>query len=946
MNLHANWIWNKRKHYNQYNDAIVVEKQFRVATFGKAKIHITADTFYRLYINDVWVNDGPARAWPEHYSFDSIDITAYLKTGSNEIKIIARYFGAGDFHHVPQQAGLLAQIDITSANGNVKTISTDSSWQVADYKPLLRDTPKASIQMQPVEYFDARLAKKMTFKNATVLYKADAGPWKDLTKRKVPLLTRNELAARSFLSAKTVESTGDYWCVYFRKLIYPDIIEANQNVYSPFVMTSILHVRKKTKVKFHVIDSMGNPHTIFIDGKARNSNDFSLAPGKHIVMFVWDKISHIIDLSLRFVGDKNAKLMNPVQPDFENPWCFIPYKEYAFVENDMHWQHLMTRRPELAEKVINFQRLTKKLISQTRQPKDVKAIFGNRAKATPSSQIFVRDNYHRFLAQHTLPNLSIRVDNPTALIYDNAELTTVYPAGQGDVQFLYDLGRQCCGYYHFELMAPENAEIDIHSVEYITPEGRIQHTLSNRNQMTYLAKKGLNRYISLKRRSGCYLFVTLRNFKQPIHIRQLGLIESTYPVEYQGSFACSDESLNRIWDISARTLELCMEDTFTDCPLYEQTLWVGDARNESLFAYTLFDGTDIARNCIELAAQSLERYPMTGCQVPSSWNCILSAWSFLWGISVWEHYWYTGDRKWLRKLWPAVRKNLQGAFAFIDKNGLFSADFWNLFDWADIDQGHDCVLHNSMFLVGAIDAACKCAATLQKFHIEKTLIEKRKELVLAINKLWNKKQKCYPDGIHDDGSISPSDSQHTSFLSILYDIIPAPHRRDAIRNIVNPSPKTVRVGSPFAIMFLFEAMEKIGMEKEIIQSIYDDYAPMLRLGATTVWESFARGTLGHNEFPTRSHCHAWSSAPVYFQNRIILGLRQSSPGCRTFELSPNPLNLNFANGSVATPLGPISVQWQRDGKKMNISYQAPSGIQINFKRNKSHKGLSLKIERK
>jgi len=380
--------------------------------------------------------------------------------------------------------------------------------------------------------------------------------------------------------------------------------------------------------------------------------------------------------------------------------------------------------------------------------------------------------------------------------------------------------------------------------------------------------------------------------------------------------------------------------------LYEQTLWVGDARNESLFAYTLFGGVDIARNCIEITAQSLNRYPMTGCQVPSCWDCILPAWSFLWGISVWEHYWYTGDKKWLKKLWPAVRKNLEGAFRFIDKNGLFSADFWNLFDWAKIDQEHDCVLHNSMFLIGAIDAAIQCANTLQKNPFAKTLLIKRKQLVAATNKLWDEKRKCYPDSIHEDGTISPSNSQHTAFLSILYDIVPNRHRRHAIRNMVKPAPDTIRVGSPFAIMFLFEAMEKLGMEKEIIRSIRDDYTPMLRLGATTVWESFACGTLGHNEFPTRSHCHAWSSAPVYFLNRIVLGLRQTSSGCRTFELSPNPMDLQFANGSVATPLGPISVEWQCDGRKMYIAYKAPAGIKINFKRNASLKGLSLKIERK
>ena len=153
----------------------------------------------------------------------------------------------------------------------------------------------------------------------------------------------------------------------------------------------------------------------------------------------------------------------------------------------------------------------------------------------------------------------------------------------------------------------------------------------------------MNRFTSLKRRSGRYLFVTLRTRSGPVSIRNLRLIESTYPVEPVGSFACSDARLEKIWDISTRTLKLCMEDTFTDCPLYEQTHWVGDARNESLLGYAVFGPTDLGRRCIRITGQSLERYPIAGCQTPSWWDVLLPAWSFLWGISAWDYYWYTGD---------------------------------------------------------------------------------------------------------------------------------------------------------------------------------------------------------------------------------------------------------------------------------------------------------------
>ena len=47
------------------------------------------------------------------------------------------------------------------------------------------------------------------------------------------------------------------------------------------------------------------------------------------------------------------------------------------------------------------------------------------------------------------------------------------------------------------------------------------------------------------------------------------------PVWPRGMFRCSDSRLNQIWDFSAYTLRMCSEDTFTDCPTYEQTLLGG-----------------------------------------------------------------------------------------------------------------------------------------------------------------------------------------------------------------------------------------------------------------------------------------------------------------------------------------------------------------------------------
>jgi hypothetical protein len=526
-------------------------------------------------------------------------------------------------------------------------------------------------------------------------------------------------------------------------------------------------------------------------------------------------------------------------------------------------------------------------------------------------------------------------------MHETPGLTTIQPSPDGDVELLYDLGEQNCGYWAFDLIADAGVVVDVAAVEYITHDGRIQFARSNRNALRYITHAGDNRFTSLKRRSGRFIFITLRNQKAPVRIRNFRLIESTYPVNAVGSFSCSDGRLDEIWLISTRTLKLCMEDTFTDCPLYEQTHWVGDARNESLLAYPVFGATDIGRRCIQLTAQSLERYPIAGCQTPSSWDVLLPAWSFLWGISTWDYYWYTGDQQFLRDIWPSVIRNLKGAEHYTNEQGLFSGPFWNMFDWTGADQNQKTVLHNSMFLIGAIDATLKEAGVLGDTSQTAWLQAFRQRLVAGVNKLWDTKKNAYPDSIRGDGSISPSTCQHTSFLSILYDIVEPANLPQAKKNLLDPPPGMVRLGSPFAALYLFETLEKLGLDETIVQEIYRNYLPMLEAGATTVWESFPSGTTGRDGFPTRSHCHAWSSAPSYFLPRIILGVKPTAPGGQTIQISPRLCNLTWARGTVATVRGPVSVAWSLTGDKLELTCTAPHGTQVEFVTNDSLAGKTV-----
>jgi hypothetical protein len=957
--LSAFWIWRRQDSYTPYHQVILARKTFRLAQPAPGSLKIAVDGAYRLYVNGEWVADGPARSWPEHFQYDEIDVTPYLAAGRNELVVIARHWQVGDFHNRPQQAGLLFQLDLEVGLRPARTrrrIISDSTWETAWLRAWAAGTPKVSIQMEPQELYDARLEDGLEFTPAVELYPAAGGPWSDLHRRDVALLTRRPVFFRRFLGANLVRRLTDLnFCLPAVRLAHPGAVEANHFASANAGMATLLELAAPAEIQL-ALEGMAAA----IDGVISPDGRYALAAGRHLLAaFAWPLFGHCKERSLRIIDPPNGlRLLNPADPAADNPWVCLVLPAYDVLEDDMDWFWFSGPQNRRDAAAAGYQAAIDKLLRATATGWDSLARQGEGEQLTllslPAEEMFVTDTHWQFTQREVIGSAAGLVERPGALMHDHAELTTVHPSAEGDVELAYDLGEETVGYFDFDLLAPAGVQVDLYAVEYIRPrsplifrgDGVIQHTDDNHNGLRYITRPGLNRFTSLKRRAGRYLFITLRGAAAPLQFRLARVIESTYPVESGAFFECSDARLGRIWEISAHTLKMCMEDTFTDCPLYEQTGWVGDARNEALFALDTFGAADIVLRGLRLAAQSLERYSLVGGQVPSSWDMLLPAWSFLWGIGVWDYYFFTGDRSALEELWPAVVRNLEGAEGLLDNRGLFSGKFWNMFDWTPVDDHHPTVLHNSLLLVGAVEAAIKSAGALGVGDAPRAswLAGLRARLVEAVNRTWDAQKQAYPDSLHEDGLPSGSTSMHTSFLALLYGAAPAGRTAALLRNALTPPAGMVRIGSPFAMLYLYEALAGAGQFSEILASIYENYLPMLAAGATTVWEVFPTSGDHPGGFPTRSHCQAWSSAPLRFLPQIVLGIRQAEAGGAAFTISPWLGDLEWGRGAICTGRGLLEVSWRKEKGRLLVSVKAPAGVELRFEPNESMEGLEVSFE--
>ena len=96
------------------NRHILFRKKFTLEKSGKATMFITADDYYKLYINGEFVAQGPAPCYYNNYNYNVFDVTDYLKEGENLIAVHTLYQGlinrvwqSGDNRH-----GLLFDLEI------------------------------------------------------------------------------------------------------------------------------------------------------------------------------------------------------------------------------------------------------------------------------------------------------------------------------------------------------------------------------------------------------------------------------------------------------------------------------------------------------------------------------------------------------------------------------------------------------------------------------------------------------------------------------------------------------------------------------------------------------------------------------------------------------------------------------------------------------------------
>ena len=975
---HARWIWGNADQM-PHN----VWRYFRhcwtaPADIQRAMLLITADSQYECRLNGTQIGRGPVRGFPHAYFYDVYDITALVRPGmDNVIAALVNFLGDHTMCYIRGAAGLLSEIIIQDAQGGFTHIGSNADWCTTPCEAFNALAPRISVQLGFEEQFDARRdivgwdSPELDDSRWEQAVEINSIPWKNLSPRTIPFLTEDVMPP---VEVKAVELArqrpGYFWNFDLRDMrntMRTGLRSAPPGERGSILFTEVIAptdctVSIYTFPNYEPIPIRVNDET-YGDSLTQSDTDrpieVAFKQGANLVMLrnvEWPSLLFATSEVLTFTANRFVS---------GAAWAIITPLNELNGELEAIWEVVSADSLSSNVRVAG--------IPASANKTDIFAL-------TSSQEFFaLPDGFCSYDISCVTPRLPVNganrpapIDQPHALLHDNNDWTTIH--------LVVDFGRETIGYVQIEVNAPEGTIVDSNFFEGIDDSG-IFWTRHTRNSFRYICREGHQVFTSHERRGFRYGSFTFRNFSRPLKIRQITHRMATYPVEAKGSFHCSDETLNKIWEVGAYTVRLCMLDTYIDCPSYEQVYWVGDARNSALVNAVAFGAYDLTDRCVRLTGQSLSpelrmvipphiqemRTHITTSHVVSGWFDEIPMWTFLWIWMAWEQYMYTGDKEALTVYYADVEECLRRCEGFLTERDLLDIpDVWNLVDWAAQDLERDGeVISNTVLMAQALDYTAQMADVLGKDALAHRALATR--LRDAVNRYgWSDVHQGYVDTVRDETAydryrklcrergidpVSPGVfqsklriSEPTNTLVMLCNIAP-PERREAVMHFVlaakegkfigsspweavhgNPD-EVVPVGSPWFLFFTLETLFQEGLANEALTILREQWNRMLEKGATTFWETFPRNT-GSGHW-SRSLCHGWSAAPTYFLSTQVLGVKPTAPGYTRIQIAPQPFNLRWASGTVPTPRGPVTVSWHvNETGTLDLKYDAPEGCDV------------------
>jgi len=509
-------------------------------------------------------------------------------------------------------------------------------------------------------------------------------------------------------------------------------------------------------------------------------------------------------------------------------------------------------------------------------------------------------------------------------IFETIQAVLVKATGRDT--FLVDMGKTLTGYAEFRFPKLEKEQkVTLEYSDNLDKNGKFAF---QKQTDWYIASGDGNEVLRNKFNYHGYRYIRIINLHEaPLAENIKGHFIHT-GFEAASGFQCSDPDLNRIHDMIFYTLQcLSIGGDLVDCPTVERLGYGGDGNASTLTAQTMFNLNPLYANWVQAWADCIREDGGMPHTAPNPYKAGGGPyWCGFIITASWKTYLNYGDASVLEKYYPVMQKWLGYVDAY-SADGLLKGwpdteyRGWYLGDWATptgIDQKAEASvgLVNNCFVAVCLDNMQKIAQVLGKTDDATVYARRKADIQQKIH------QRFFDASKNTYATATQIDLAYPMISGVVPENLTAAVTQSLVKETENRGGHlaTGLVGIPVLTEWAVKNHAVDLMYSMLKKKDYPGYLYMLENGATTTWEHW-------NGERSRIH-NCYNGIGSWFY-QAVGGIRpdENTPGYRNVIIQPQvPQGVTWAKTWKETPYGKLEVDWQLNGKNMEINLTAPVGV--------------------
>jgi alpha-L-rhamnosidase len=391
------------------------------------------------------------------------------------------------------------------------------------------------------------------------------------------------------------------------------------------------------------------------------------------------------------------------------------------------------------------------------------------------------------------------------------------------------------------------------------------------------------------------------------------------PDQPPATFSSAEPVIDAEFQLGLHSAVFTAQEQFLDTPTREKGPWLFDGFNESCTAMAGVAEQNLSRKSLLEFAQSQDRYWPNGAVnkiYPTGLGAMdINESTEIYPEWVWQYWMNTGDGALLASVYGALRRISDYVHRAIShRTGLVTS-----LAATNIYYSFPVVTRLNVLGVNVFRRTADIGEALHRPPAEVSGQRHRQAvLTTAINRRLTRSDGTYVDGLMADGTATPSASQTANACAVAYQVVPAANLGAVAHYVTGLGMQAPPQTAAEVLRTMALAGHYDDLVARLVDAGTDGWANILARGATFTWEVWNPSDLNGD-----SMSHGWGSNVLVEIQRSLLGVRPTSPGFATFDVSPPPSGLPWARGSVPTPPGTIPVAWSR-----SVAGEPPFSLEI------------------